>query len=41
MKLLSPLAHRLEHFYIDLGFTRSDVYLEDNIDHIQMFIPES
>ena len=39
-EIIISAQHRLEHFYIDLGFTsRGDVYLEDNIDHIQMFIP--
>ena len=41
-EIIISAQHRLEHFYIDLGFTsRGDVYLEDNIDHIQMFIPGS
>lgn len=41
-EIIISAQHRLEHFYIDLGFTsRGDVYLEDNIDHIQMFIPRS
>ena len=39
-EIIISAQHRLEHFYIDLGFTsRGDVSLEDNIDHIQMFIP--
>ena len=39
-EIIISAQHRLEHVYIDLGFTsRGDVYLEDNIDHIQMFIP--
>lgn len=41
-EIIISAQHRLEHFYIDLGFTsRGDVYLEDDIDHIQMFIPGS
>lgn len=40
-EIVISAQHRLQHFYIDLGFTpRGEVYLEDNIDHIQMyFIP--
>ena len=40
-EIVISAQHRLEHFYIDLGFTsRGEVYLEDDIDHIQMyFIP--
>ena len=37
-KIVISAQHRLQHFYIDLGFTpRGEVYLEDNIDHIQMY----
>ena len=40
-EIVISAQHRLQHFYIDLGFTpRGEVYLEDNIYHIQMyFIP--
>ena len=40
-EIVISAQHRLQHFYIELGFTpRGEVYLEDNIDHIQMyFIP--
>ena len=40
-EIVISAQHRLQHFYIDLGFTpRGEVYLEDDIDHIQMyFIP--
>ena len=40
-EIVISAQHRLKHFYIDLGFTpRGEVYLEDDIDHIQMyFIP--
>ena len=39
-EIVISAQHRLEHFYFDLGFTaRGDVYLEDNIDHIQMYFP--
>ncbi len=38
IEIIISAQHRLENFYNDLGFTpRGDVYLEDNIDHIQMF----
>ena len=38
-EIIISAQHRLEHFYIDLGFTaRGEVYLEDDIDHIQMYI---
>ncbi|MDA7802434.1 GNAT family N-acetyltransferase [Gammaproteobacteria bacterium] len=37
-EIVISAQHRLQHFYIDLGFTpRGEVYLEDNIDHIQMY----
>ena len=40
-EIVISAQHRLKHFYINLGFTpRGEVYLEDDIDHIQMyFIP--
>ena len=39
-EIVISAQHRLEEFYIDLGFTsRGEVYLEDDIDHIQMYIP--
>ena len=38
-EIIISAQHRLEHFYIDLGFmARGEVYLEDDIDHIQMYI---
>ena len=38
-EIIISAQHRLEHFYIDLGFSaRGEVYLEDDIDHIQMYI---
>ena len=38
-EIIISAQHRLEDFYIDLGFTsRGEVYLEDGIDHIQMYI---
>ena len=38
-EIVISAQHRLKHFYIDLGFTpRGEVYLEDDIDHIQMYI---
>ena len=38
-EIVISAQHRLKHFYIDLGFTpRGEVYLEDDIDHIQMHI---
>ena len=38
-EIVISAQHRLEQFYIDLGFTpRGAVYLEDDIDHIQMYI---
>jgi len=38
-EIVISAQHRLEKFYSKLGFTsRGEVYLEDNIDHIQMFI---
>jgi len=38
-EIVISAQHRLEEFYIDLGFTpRGVVYLEDDIDHIQMYI---
>lgn len=40
-EIIISAQHRLENFYCELGFTaRGEVYLEDDIDHIQMyFIP--
>ena len=39
-EIVISAQHRLEHFYINLGFIpRGEVYLEDNIDHIQMYLP--
>ena len=38
-EIIISAQHRLESFYVNLGFTsRGDVYLEDDIDHIQMYI---
>ena len=38
-EIIISAQHRLEDFYIDLAFTsRGEVYLEDDIDHIQMYI---
>ena len=38
-EIVISAQHRLEQFYCDLGFTsRGEVYLEDDIDHIQMFL---
>ena len=38
-EIVISAQHRLEQFYCDLGFaSRGEVYLEDNIDHIQMFL---
>ena len=38
-EIIISAQHRLEHFYNELGFTsRGSVYLEDDIDHIQMFL---
>ncbi|MDB2604514.1 GNAT family N-acetyltransferase [Gammaproteobacteria bacterium] len=38
-EIIISAQHRLEHFYIDLGFSaRGEVYLEDDIDHIEMYI---
>ena len=37
-EIVISAQHRLKHFYIDLGFIpRGEVYLEDDIDHIQMY----
>ena len=37
-EIIISAQHRLENFYCELGFTaRGDVYLEDDIDHIQMY----
>ena len=39
-EIVISAQHRLEHFYVELGFTaRGEVYLEDDIDHIQMYLP--
>ena len=39
IEIVISAQHRLEDFYIGLGFkSRGKVYLEDNIDHIQMHI---
>ena len=39
-EIVISAQHRLEHFYAELGFTaRGEVYLEDDIDHIQMYLP--
>jgi ElaA protein len=39
-EIVISAQHRLEEFYKDLGFiSRGGVYLEDDIDHIQMYIP--
>ena len=38
-EIIISAQHRLESFYVNLGFrSRGDVYLEDDIDHIQMYI---
>ncbi len=38
-EIIISAQHRLEHFYNELGFnSRGSVYLEDDIDHIQMFL---
>jgi ElaA protein len=38
-EIIISAQHRLEHFYNKLGFTsRGNVYLEDDIDHIQMYM---
>ena len=38
-EIVISAQHRLEHFYVELGFTaRGEVYLEDDIDHIQMYL---
>ena len=38
-EIVISAQHRLEKFYCDLGFaSRGEVYLEDDIDHIQMFL---
>ena len=39
-EIVISAQHRLEQFYIELGFTaRGEVYLEDDIVHIQMHLP--
>ena len=38
-EIVISAQHRLEHFYVELGFkARGGVYLEDDIDHIQMYL---
>ena len=38
-EIVISAQHRLEQFYCDLGFaSRGEVYLEDDINHIQMFL---
>ena len=38
-EIVISAQHRLEKFYCDLGFaSRGEVYLEDDIDHVQMFL---
>ena len=38
-EIIISAQHRLEYFYNELGFTsRGNIYLEDDIDHIQMFL---
>ena len=38
-QIVISAQHRLEQFYCDLGFaSRGKVYLEDDIDHIQMYL---
>ena len=38
-EIVISAQHRLQKFYCDLGFaSRGEVYLEDDIDHIQMFL---
>ena len=37
-EIIISAQHRLKSFYTDLGFiSRGEVYLEDDIDHIQMY----
>jgi len=39
-EIVISAQHRLMHFYVELGFeARGEVYLEDDIDHIQMYLP--
>ena len=39
IEIVISAQHRLETFYSELGFTsRGNVYLEDDINHIQMFL---
>ena len=41
-EIIISAQHRLQKFYEKLGFiARGEVYLEDDIDHIQMFISAS
>ena len=38
-EIIISAQHRLKSFYTDLGFiSRGEVYLEDDIDHIQMYL---
>ena len=38
-EIVISAQHRLEHFYVELGFkARGEIYLEDDIDHIQMYL---
>jgi ElaA protein len=38
-EIIISAQYRLENFYKELGFkSRGEVYLEDDIDHIQMYI---
>ena len=38
-EIVISAQNRLRSFYEDIGFTaRGQIYLEDDIDHIQMFI---
>ena len=38
-EIVISAQHRLMHFYVELGFeARGAVYLEDDIDHIQMYL---
>ena len=38
-EIVISAQYRLMHFYVELGFeARGEVYLEDDIDHIQMYL---
>ena len=39
-EIVISAQHRLKNFYNQLGFiARGEIYLEDDIDHIQMYLP--